>query len=83
MKRLWVILFVVPIFAQDAKKHNKLVYSLDRDIEIVVVDGERTFGNSYCLPAGPCREPKTRPFFEANFIVNTFPEVFTIHHPQS
>ena len=56
------------IISDDGIQH----YSLDRDIEIVVVDGERTFGNSYCLPAGPCREPKTRPFFEANFIVNTF-----------
>ena len=29
MKRLWVILFVVPIFAQDAKKHNISLGMLD------------------------------------------------------
>nr|WP_314419847.1 tetraacyldisaccharide 4'-kinase [uncultured Erwinia sp.] len=31
-------------------------YALARDIEIVVVDGERRFGNGWWLPAGPMRE---------------------------
>ncbi|MHB1292307.1 MAG: tetraacyldisaccharide 4'-kinase, partial [Sulfuricella sp.] len=31
-------------------------YRLGRDLEIVVVDGERKFGNGLLLPAGPLRE---------------------------
>jgi tetraacyldisaccharide 4'-kinase len=44
------------IIADDGLQH----YALDRDIEIVVVDGERRFGNGYCLPAGPLRESTGR-----------------------
>jgi len=35
-------------------------YALARDAEIVVVDGERRFGNRMLLPAGPLREPISR-----------------------
>lgn len=35
-------------------------YRLDRDLEIVVVDGERKFGNGLLLPAGPLREGVSR-----------------------
>jgi tetraacyldisaccharide 4'-kinase len=35
-------------------------YRLDRDLEIVVVDGERMFGNGLLLPAGPLREGVSR-----------------------
>ncbi|MGZ5000546.1 MAG: tetraacyldisaccharide 4'-kinase [Methylomonas sp.] len=44
------------IISDDGLQH----YALQRDIEIVVIDGQRRFGNGYCLPAGPLREPPER-----------------------
>ena len=44
------------IISDDGLQH----YALGRDVEIVVVDGVRRFGNGYCLPAGPLREPAKR-----------------------
>lgn len=44
------------IISDDGLQH----YALERDIEIAVVDGVRFFGNHYCLPAGPLREPLSR-----------------------
>lgn len=41
------------VLSDDGMQH----FPLGRDIEIVVVDGERKFGNGLCLPAGPLREP--------------------------
>lgn len=44
------------IISDDGLQH----YALQRDIEIVVIDGIRRFGNGLCLPAGPMREPVSR-----------------------
>lgn len=52
------------VLADDGLQH----YALGRDIELVMVDGERRFGNGFCLPAGPLREPLSR-LREVDFIV--------------
>jgi tetraacyldisaccharide 4'-kinase len=44
------------ILSDDGLQH----YRLQRDIEIVLVDGQRGFGNRFMLPAGPLREPVSR-----------------------
>ncbi len=44
------------IISDDGLQH----YALARDLEILVIDGQRRFGNGYCLPAGPLREPAER-----------------------
>jgi len=53
------------VISDDGLQH----YALARDIEIVVIDGQRRFGNGLCLPAGPLREPHTR-LQEIDFIVS-------------
>ena len=52
------------IVSDDGLQH----YRLQRDLEIVVVDGARGFGNFRLLPAGPLREPATR-LNEADVVV--------------
>lgn len=44
------------IISDDGLQH----YKLERDVEIVVVDGNRGFGNGLLLPAGPLRELRSR-----------------------
>src|SRR5579863_4886887 len=44
------------VVSDDGLQH----YALARDCEIVVIDGERRFGNGSLLPAGPLREPTSR-----------------------
>ena len=54
------------IIADDGLQH----YALGRDIEIVIIDGQRRFGNQLCLPAGPLREPLSR-LQHVDFIVES------------
>jgi tetraacyldisaccharide 4'-kinase len=51
-----VALDVDVIVADDGLQHLRLA----RDLEIVLVDGGRGFGNGRLLPAGPLREPVSR-----------------------
>ena len=44
------------IVSDDGLQH----YALARDCEIVVIDGDRRFGNGWLLPAGPLREAPGR-----------------------
>ncbi len=44
------------IISDDGLQH----YAMQRDLEIVIIDGVRRFGNRFCLPAGPLREPPSR-----------------------
>lgn len=53
------------ILSDDGLQH----YAMDRDIEIAVIDGERRFGNGFCLPVGPLREPISR-LKKVDFVVS-------------
>ncbi|MDV7103025.1 tetraacyldisaccharide 4'-kinase [Vibrio sp. TH_r3] len=53
------------IITDDGLQH----YALDRDIEIVVVDGYRRFGNQCYMPLGPLREGLDR-LNSVDFIIN-------------
>jgi tetraacyldisaccharide 4'-kinase len=52
------------ILSDDGLQH----YALQRDIEIIVIDGVRRFGTGFSLPAGPLREPVKR-LQEADLVV--------------
>jgi tetraacyldisaccharide 4'-kinase len=54
------------ILADDGLQH----YRLARDLEILVVDGRRRFGNGRLLPAGPLREPVERAADAGLVVVN-------------
>lgn len=55
------------IISDDGLQH----YRLPRYLEIVVVDSEFKFGNEFCLPAGPLREPLSR-LKRVDFIIRNF-----------
>ncbi|MGA8260639.1 MAG: tetraacyldisaccharide 4'-kinase [Arenicellales bacterium] len=44
------------VVSDDGLQH----YRMDRQVEIAVVGGAAPFGNGFCLPAGPLREPRSR-----------------------
>lgn len=44
------------VLSDDGLQH----YALERDIEIAVYHAQRHYGNGWCLPAGPLREPLSR-----------------------
>jgi tetraacyldisaccharide 4'-kinase len=54
------------IISDDGLQH----YRLARDVEIVMVDHVRCFGNRRLLPAGPLREPIAR-LKQADFVIET------------
>lgn len=57
------------ILSDDGLQH----YALKRDINIILIDGSRGFGNNFCLPAGPLREPVPRaPYVPFSFYTAHF-----------
>jgi tetraacyldisaccharide 4'-kinase len=58
------------IVADDGLQHLRLA----REVEIVVVDGARGFGNRRLLPAGPLREPASRAARVNLVVINGRPE---------
>ncbi|WP_319557478.1 tetraacyldisaccharide 4'-kinase [Thiomicrorhabdus sp.] len=53
------------VISDDGLQH----YALPRDIEVVLFDSIRGFGNRFCLPAGPLREPMQR-LASVDFVVS-------------
>ncbi len=68
------------IISDDGLQH----YAMARDLEIVVVDGVRGWGNGLCLPAGPLRESLSR-LKQIDFLVVNGGAIknFTAMHPQT
>ncbi|MFT7471864.1 MAG: tetraacyldisaccharide 4'-kinase [Kiritimatiellia bacterium] len=54
------------VLSDDGLQH----YKLYRDLEIVVVDGQRLFSNGFCMPAGPLRESMRRLNEVQHIVVN-------------
>lgn len=54
------------LISDDGLSHT----ALPRDIEIIMVDGLRKFGNGHCLPIGPLRENLSR-LKHADFLIQT------------
>ncbi len=59
------------VIADDGLQHE----ALQRDIEVVVIDGKKRLGNGWCLPIGPLRESSKR-LNAVDFIVCNDPQSF-------
>ena len=57
---MWMLL--LPMMACNIMRY-------ERDIEIVVVDGKRRYGNQHIMPMGPLREPLSR-LKTVDYIIN-------------
>jgi tetraacyldisaccharide 4'-kinase len=55
------------IVSDDGLQH----VAMERDFEIIVIDGQRLFGNEKLLPVGPLREPITRLKYSDLFVLNS------------
>ena len=66
------------IISDDGLQH----YAIKRDIEIIVIDGSRKFGNGLLLPSGPLRESVKR-IHECDFAVINGPEKLNLPIPTS
>ena len=73
------------LIADDGLQH----YALRRDIEIIV-ERKQAYGNGFCLPAGPLREPDSRRFSadlviqrEGNDISERLGECWNLASPES
>lgn len=66
------------LISDDGLQH----YRLQRDCELVVVDGSRMFGNGYLLPAGPLREPINRLSRATMVLINQRGNVGATSFPQ-
>ncbi len=53
------------IISDDGLQH----YAMNRDVEVVIFDGQRGMGNQQCLPGGPLRESAQR-LVSANIVVS-------------
>lgn len=63
------------VLSDDGLQH----YRLGRMLEIAVVDGQRGFGNGFCLPVGPLREPVSRLQTVDLVVINSAEKPLAIH----
>jgi tetraacyldisaccharide 4'-kinase len=65
------------LISDDGLQH----YRLQRDVELLVIDGARRLGNRWMLPAGPLREPPSRLREADALVVNGEAARFGDHEP--